>query len=720
LLHCLRVAFNSRFRNNEFATALRSDKGRLMAVGHEETIGERLLASALDLGRKGFRVFPLEVDQKKPAHEGWQARATSDPARIKALWLDPFGEPVPYNVGIATGAGLTVLDVDVKGDRPGLASLDDLRTRLGLDDQTLTVRTPSGGLHLYFNSTGFAVGTNASRIGPALDVRGEGGLVVGPGSTVGEGAYTVERNVPIKPIAPWFAHLCGVHIAKSEPTDPLVELDTSDAIERAIQWLKGEAPHVVADSGNGDHTGYVIACRLKDFGVSEHEIVALCLEHFDGEKAHPPQGAEFWELKASNAYRHGQSAPGISHAMADFEVVELEQPEAAGPKPDWPMAEPARRRDPSVIPPRRWIVGNTFVRNFTSAIIAPGGMGKTQFAIQAALAVATGRGDLIGRPVIERTAVWYWNQEDDMDELDRRLAATMQHFGVSWSDTELDGRQMLFLGSGVERPLTIAMRGASDEDVKTSPQVATVIRQIKENDIGLFIADPLAELHKVTENSNEQMRQVWGILRRIAVECQCAVAVGAHTRKPDGASSQGHAGNADTLRGGSSQIGVMRTSVTLLEMSDKDAKMHGVNLKDRHLYVRLDDAKTNLFLKTPGATWYKRTSVAIGGFDGQKIGVLAPAQLVSGQSDADLLDALADALSRLPPGEHKIAAVLCEVAPTCLGLFGAERNYARTIKALFDGEPAALTDRGMLRVRVADSRGTYLRLEANSSGAIFP
>ncbi len=690
-----------------------------MAVGHEETVAGRLLASALDLASKGFRVFPLEVDQKRPAHEGWRAQATRDPARIEALWRDPYGEPVPYNVGIATGAGLTVLDVDVKGDRSGLASLEDLKSRLGLDDQTLTVRTPSGGLHIYFASPDFAVRNSASQIGPALDVRGEGGLVVAPGSTVGEGAYTVERDLPVKPIAPWFAALCGAHTPKGETTQPLVELDTPDAIARATDWLRNEAPLVVADSGNGDMTAYKVACHVKDFGLSEHECLSLILEVFDEVKSHPPQGQEVWERKVENAYRHGLSAPGVKSPMADFEVELLAQPEAAGPKPEWPMAEPARRRDPAAIPPRRWIVGNTFARNFTSGIIAPGGMGKTQFAIQAALAVATGRGDIIGRPVIERTAVWYWNQEDDMDELERRLAAAMQHFGVSWGDTELDGRQMLFLGSGVERPLTIAARGTTEEDVKTTSQVATIISQIKENDIGLFIADPLAELHKVTENSNEQMRQVWGILRRIAVECQCAVAVGAHTRKPDGASSQGHAGNADTLRGGSSQIGVMRTSVTLLEMSDRDAKAHGINLKERHLYVRLDDAKTNLFLKTPGATWYKRTSVAVGGLDGQKIGVLSPVKLVADQSDADLVGHLADAVARMAPGEHKLRAVLREVEPACRDWFGAPNNHARAINKLFNGETAVLTDRGALRVRVADSIGTFFSLEPTSSEDIF-
>lgn len=410
----------------------------------DDTIAERLLETAIGLGAKGFRIFPLQVDQKSPAHDGWQAQATTDPTRIDELWRDPFGEVIPYNVGVATGAGLTVLDVDVKDGRQGLESLEDLKSRLGLDDQTLTVRTPSGGLHLYFDSTGFAVGNSASRIGQALDIRGEGGLVVGPGSTVGDGGYTIERDISIKPIAPWFAQLCGVHAQKPRSSDPLVELDTPEAIERAKAWLRNEAPHVVAGSGNGDHTGYVVACRLKDFGISEHEIVALCLEHFDDEKAHPPQGAVFWELKASNAYRHGQSAPGISHAMADFEVEELEQP-VLGSDPG--TASSRLRPDGALLAfdtdealafraetKRPYLIKGFLSAGTMSMLFGTTNVGKTFVMLDMAFHVALGR-SWNGRRTV-KSPVIYVAAEGTYDIYDR-MAAWLQHHNASAKDAWL-------------------------------------------------------------------------------------------------------------------------------------------------------------------------------------------------------------------------------------------------------------------------------------------
>ncbi|WP_336812446.1 AAA family ATPase [Bosea sp. MMO-172] len=690
-------------------------------------IADRLLASALRLSARGFRVFPLEVDGKTPAHEGWQDAASSHPDRVRAMWSDPFGELVPYNIGVATGNGLTVLDVDVKDGRLGEQSLNDLVTFMDLDVSTFMVRTASGGKHLYYASPDHRIRNSVSAIAEGLDVRSQGGYVVGPGSDIGSNSYLVETDGALKPIPVWLADRCGVAALPSHTQQALVELDEPAAIARAVEWLKNQAPEVVADSGNGDHTGYRIACRVKDFGVSEGEAVLLLLEHHDLNKCHPPQGRDFWEKKVENAYRHGQNAPGVASPAAEFDVIELEQPSATSALADWPSATPLTPFDPVALPRRQWIVRNTFGRRFTSAIIAPGGMGKTQFILQTAIAVAAGRSDIIGRKVIERTPVWYWNQEDDLDELRRRIAAIMQYFRVTWDDLLLEGKPMLYIDSGVERPLTIAIRGAHEDEASATPEIARIKRTIKERGIGLFVVDPLAELHRVKENSNEQMRQVWEILRRIAVECDCATAAGAHTRKPDGASSEGHAGDIHTLRGGGSQAGVVRTAVTMFDMSVKDAKAFGVKAEDRGRYVRLDDAKANLFPKDGKTTWYKRTGVMVGGFDGQEIGVLVPVELEREKLPDDEPEAsmaevmrlkedpahhLAEVLAAKFPGGgwHRLSKVVELLDQKMQSAFGPAKNLARKIDAIFCGENSALTEFGILEKISLERSGTKVRL----------
>ena len=68
------------------------------------------LAAALEAAAKGFRVFPVKANSKIPALKDWPDKATDDRRRIESWWnLDP-----DFNIGIATGHGLLVVDADTK------------------------------------------------------------------------------------------------------------------------------------------------------------------------------------------------------------------------------------------------------------------------------------------------------------------------------------------------------------------------------------------------------------------------------------------------------------------------------------------------------------------------------------------------------------------------------------------------------------------------------
>ena len=53
-------------------------------------------------------------------------------------------------------------------------------------------------------------------------------------------------------------------------------------------------------------------------------------------------------------------------------------------------------------------------------------MGKSSIDMVEAIAMATCR-NLLGEQPGERLRVWYHNGDDDMDEIDRRIAAICQH-----------------------------------------------------------------------------------------------------------------------------------------------------------------------------------------------------------------------------------------------------------------------------------------------------
>jgi len=99
-------------------------------------------------------------------------------------------------VGIITGSISRLVVIDVDKQKDGLETLAKLVENGFLskaDLRTWRVRTPRGGVHLYYRYIGSDL-TNCADLFPGIDVRGEGGFVVAPPSvTPGVGSYVWER-----------------------------------------------------------------------------------------------------------------------------------------------------------------------------------------------------------------------------------------------------------------------------------------------------------------------------------------------------------------------------------------------------------------------------------------------------------------------------------------------------------------------------------------------
>ena len=284
------------------------------------------------------------------------------------------------------------------------------------------------------------------------------------------------------------------------------------------------------------------------------------------------------------------------------------------------------RLNVAMLPRRRWLLGRALLRGNLTLKIAPPGVGKSTLGIEQAVAIVTGR-PITDQEVHEQTKVWIYNNEDDADELKRRLAAVLQHWDIPLD--EVRGR--LALNSGADRPLLVAKVDRAGTVIRM-PDVDACIEHIRAHQIGAFIVDPFVETHEVTENSNEQIKAVAVMFREIARAGNCAVMLVHHTAKPPQGSSDGHAGNLNTSRGASALAGVARIVQTLFSMSARDAEQHGVDDDERHLFVRLDDAKANLGLISGRARWFRRVGVTIA--NGDEVGVLVPDQLEQVEADA--------------------------------------------------------------------------------------
>ena len=88
-----------------------------------------------------------------------------------------------------------MIDVDTK-DR-GFDTLEALEHAHGLIPATLTVRSPSGGLHIYLvGPMAERFKTQKKELGPGIDVRAEGGIVLCAGSLHPNGGHYVIEDVP--------------------------------------------------------------------------------------------------------------------------------------------------------------------------------------------------------------------------------------------------------------------------------------------------------------------------------------------------------------------------------------------------------------------------------------------------------------------------------------------------------------------------------------------
>src|SRR5262249_30400089 len=75
---------------------------------------------------------------------------------------------------------------------------------------TLMSGSPSGSRHRYYNSPkGVVIKNSTSSIGPGIDVRGEGGMVIAPPSVRSDGAYRWLNDNPIADASQWLIDLAS-------------------------------------------------------------------------------------------------------------------------------------------------------------------------------------------------------------------------------------------------------------------------------------------------------------------------------------------------------------------------------------------------------------------------------------------------------------------------------------------------------------------------------
>jgi hypothetical protein len=260
-------------------------------------------------------------------------------------------------------------------------------------------------------------------------------------------------------------------------------------------------------------------------------------------------------------------------------------------------------RDPSSHKPRRWLYNKHYIRQFLSITAAPGGLGKSSLDLVDAVAMVTGKALLGVRPNRDKQfRVLYWNGEDPLDEIERKVLAILKHYELTADD--LGNR--LFLLSGRDTPHLCIARPGPNGLVIVKDAIAEMEQRIKENQIDVAIFDPLISLHEIPENENTANKAVCKQLSLMADRANCSIELVDHMRK--GASGTDSERIADDIRGGGAKVDAARCVRVLNRMTKQDAAKAGV---EKHwAYFSVDEgAKSNLALPAERANWYHLVSV---------------------------------------------------------------------------------------------------------------
>ena len=278
----------------------------------------------------------------------------------------------------------------------------------------------------------------------------------------------------------------------------------------------------------------------------------------------------------------------------------------------FPRLEFIKRFDIASIPPREWLYGRHYQRGVVSGTVAPGGRGKSSLVMVEAVAMATCR-NLLGEQPTARLRVWYHNGEDDMAELQRRLAAICQHYGIPTA--ELEG--WLCVTSSNEFPLQVA-QGYRDL-IPNKPLIAHLAVEIERNRFDQATMDPLVTLHGTNEIEPGNMNRVVGIFKTLAAEQQCGIELVAHTRKPAAGAAEDY--DINDMRGTTAIRDALRAVRLLNIMSEKEANDAGIEEFERTQYVRIDRGKGNYSPPTK-AVWVRFVDAELP--NGDDVGVIVP------------------------------------------------------------------------------------------------
>ena len=491
-------------------------------------ISNPFLSLALAYAKRGWHVFPCNPLTKRPIVPNGHLAAAVD-ANVISDWWRRYPNAM---IGCATGprSGFWVLDADrdlIEG-KDGISVL----AAMGVLPDTVEQATPRGGLHKLFRwDPARPVRNSASRLGPDIDVRGEGGYVVLAGSVRSDGAryeWSISpENGAISEAPDWLYEAIRRAKPKTDsPVDPSLDFPfegekTSDAAASAFkqQCLR------VAGAGEGS--------RNDTLNTAAFEI-GLFVGRGEMGKSRAAEGLLRAAGECGLAEDDGEDsckktiASGLSagiragrESLPDFWFEEIAEEKPAVKEPEYVSIfgeEAPYVPDPLLhilpvsdlaglpIPKQAWLVPDLIPARNVTLLYGDGGTGKSLLALQLCFSVATGA-SWVGLKTATGPAMFI-TAEDEIEELQRRLEAICSPEGYLFSDltnlhvSSLNGKDAVLAAPNMKTGL-----------MEPTRLFASVRAQVMKLRPMVLVLDTLADLFGGDEIKRIQARQFIGMLQ---------------------------------------------------------------------------------------------------------------------------------------------------------------------------------------------------------------
>ena len=259
-------------------------------------------------------------------------------------------------------------------------------------------------------------------------------------------------------------------------------------------------------------------------------------------------------------------------------------------------------------PPEIDFIWPGFVAGTVGALVAPGATGKSFWALEAAMAVAStvSGGDILrlhpqrggsGHKVV------YLAAEDPAPVLIRRIHSIGQHLARPARESIAAN---LTISPVMGRRLDLMQRNYCDDLIKICAGAR------------LLVLDTISRMHNLDENSNGDMARLVSTLEHIAVSTGAAILFLHHVNK--GSAREGYSDQQQAARGASSLVDNARWCGYVAKMTADEAKSYGIGDRKSY-YARYGVSKQN-YTATPTDQWYER----------KEGGVLVPVELTEDSS----------------------------------------------------------------------------------------